>query len=429
MQFIDLKTQYAKIQTDIQKELSSVLESCQFIMGPTVTECEKNLQNYTGSKHAISCSSGTDALIMALMSQNIKAGDEVIIPSFSFFATAEAVSLVGATPVFVDIEDQTFNIDLNLIEKSITKKTKAILYVSLYGQMPDVDKIHGICKKHNIVSIEDGAQSFGASYKGKKSCSISDISCTSFFPAKPLGCYGDGGAVFTNDDEIAENLKQIRNHGQSERYVHDRLGINGRMDSLQCAVINVKLKTFPWEVEQRRRLGSMYTKGLTPLKDKIIPPIQLEDHGHIYGQYTVKVNQRDTFVSILKENNVTEFRIIATTSTYDLSMDTRGAFSGYSGSVRDIIANAGDNVDVSGIEVSTFPWPIDPNCHVQALTSKTTQQVSDWVSFQTMKTIVPPTIHPLGLGVIRTIPSRIVSVMCPMTHPQVGRPMGLLPGG
>lgn len=304
MQFIDLKTQYQKMQTEIQTEINQILESCQFIMGPQVAECEKLLKDYTGAKHAITCSSGTDALVMALMAKDIGHGDEVIIPAFSFFATAEAVSLVGATPVFADVEDQTFNIDINQIESLITPKTKALIYVSLYGQMPDVDKIHAICKKHGITSIEDAAQSFGASYKGKKSCSLSDISCTSFFPAKPLGCYGDGGAVFTNDDATAEALMQIRNHGQTERYVHGRVGMNGRMDTIQCAVINVKMKTFAWEVEERARIGAAYTEGLKSLSSKIQAPVKNADCGHVYGQYTLKVKNRDVFVNALKEEGV-----------------------------------------------------------------------------------------------------------------------------
>lgn len=304
MQFIDLKTQYQKIREDIQTEFNQILENCQFVMGPAVTDCEKNLKEYTGAKYALTCSSGTDALIMALMAKNIGPGDEVIVPAFSFFATAEAVSLVGATPVFVDVEDKTFNIDIDQIEKAITTKTKAVIYVSLYGQMPDVDAIHAVCKKNNILCIEDAAQSFGASYKGKKSCSLSDISCTSFFPAKPLGCYGDGGAVFTNDEDTAKALEEVRIHGQVGRYVHKRIGINGRMDSLQCAVINVKLKTFAWEVEQRERIGRAYTEALTSMEDKITPPFAAEDRGHVYGQYTLKVKNREQFAKILNDEGV-----------------------------------------------------------------------------------------------------------------------------
>lgn len=304
MQFIDLRTQYQKMKNEIQSELNGILESCQFVMGPQVQECENLLATYTGSKNAITCSSGTDALVMALMALDIGVGDEVIVPAFSFFATAEAVSLVGATPIFVDVEEKTFNIDPEKVEGSITGKTKAVMYVSLYGQTPDVDRINEICKKHDLYAIEDAAQSFGASYKGKKSCAVSYIGCTSFFPAKPLGCYGDGGAVFTDDAALADVIKQIRNHGQSERYVHERIGMNGRMDTIQCAVINVKLKSFAWEVEQRERIGQQYNQALGKLEDKIQVPTVAADRTHVFGQYTLRVKNRNAFVEALKAEGV-----------------------------------------------------------------------------------------------------------------------------
>ena len=304
MQFIDLKTQYSEIKDDIQKEFQKILESAAFVMGPAVDECEEKLKEFTGSKYALTCSSGTDAAVMALMTLDIGFGDEVIVPSFSFFATAEVVNLVGAKPVFVDIEDQTYNIDISKIEAAITEKTKAIMFVSLYGQTPDIDAIMAIGKKHKIPVIEDGAQSFGATYKNKKSCSIADISCTSFFPAKPLGCYGDGGAVFFNDEKYLEPMKQIRIHGQSQRYTHARIGLNARMDSLQCAVISVKLKKFDWEVEQRHRVGETYTRAFSELGSWIRPPVVAKDCGHVYGQYTLYVNDRDKFAAHMQEQGV-----------------------------------------------------------------------------------------------------------------------------
>lgn len=304
MQFIDLRSQYQKMKSEIQSELNAILDSCQFIMGPQVQECEQKLEAYTGSKNAITCSSGTDAIVMALMALDIGPGDEVIIPAFSFFATAEAVSLVGAKPVFVDVEEKTFNIDPDKIEAAITNQTKAVMYVSLYGQTPEVDRINEICKRKKLFAIEDAAQSFGASYKGKKSCAVSYIGCTSFFPAKPLGCYGDGGAVFTDDSDLAEVIKQVRNHGQSERYVHERIGMNGRMDTIQCAVINVKLKSFAWEVEQREKIGKQFNAAFADFSDKIQAPTVAADRTHVFGQYTLRVKNRGKFIDILKEDGV-----------------------------------------------------------------------------------------------------------------------------
>lgn len=304
MQFIDLKAQYKALKKEIDFGMAEVLESAQFIMGPQVENCEKALEGYTGAKYALTCSNGTDAIVMALMALDIGLGDEVIVPALSFFATAEAVSLVGAKPVFVDVEDETYNIDIEQIEKSITKQTKAILFVSLYGQTPDVDKINEIGRAHKLFVIEDAAQSFGATYKGKKSCNLTTFATTSFFPAKPLGCYGDGGAVFINDESYLQAFKEVRIHGQKARYQHNRIGLNARMDTLQCAVILAKLTKFEEEVQKRNLIGKRYTEAFMPIADKIHPPRVLEGRGHIYGQYTLYVNDRKTFVKSLSDKGI-----------------------------------------------------------------------------------------------------------------------------
>jgi UDP-2-acetamido-2-deoxy-ribo-hexuluronate aminotransferase len=304
MQFIDLKAQYQALKTEIDSQIQEVLNNCSFIMGPQVDKCERALEQYTGAKHALTCSSGTDALVIALMGVGIGPGDEVIVPAFSFFATAEAVTLVGAKPVFVDIEDEYYNIDISQVEAAMTPRTKGLIFVSLYGQTPDVDALLQIGKKYNIHIMEDAAQSFGASYKGKKSCNLTPISCTSFFPAKPLGCYGDGGALFVNDEQYLQAMKEVRVHGQKERYVHTRIGINGRMDSIQCAVINAKLPKFEWEVQRRAEIGMTYTKAFLNLSDKIRPPRVAEGCEHVYGQYTLYVENRSAFEKFLKEKGV-----------------------------------------------------------------------------------------------------------------------------
>lgn len=300
--FIDLKAQYTALKDQIDQGIHKVLEHGMYVMGPEVKECEEALAKYTGSKHAIACASGTDALLMALMAVDIGPGDEVITTPFTFAATVETIVLAGATPVLVDIDAQTYNLDPKKIDEAVTAKTKAIMPVSLYGQPADMDEISAVAKKHNLWVIEDAAQSFGAPYKNKRSGNLSHISCTSFFPAKPLGCYGDGGAIFTSYDDLAEKLEQIRNHGQEGRYHHVRVGINGRMDSIQCAVLMPKLERFPWEVEQRERVAQAYTKGLAGLKNKgVITPHVKEDRGSVWAQYTLQVPNRETFQANMKE--------------------------------------------------------------------------------------------------------------------------------
>lgn len=298
--FIDLKSQYEALKPQIQERINRVLEHGQYIMGPEVKELEEKLQEYTGAKHCITVASGTEALLISLMALGVGPGDEVITTPFTFVATAEMIVLLGAKPVFVDIEADTCNINANLIEEKITPKTKAIMPVSLYGQPADMDEINSIAAKHgNIPVIEDAAQSFGATYKGKKSCNLSTIGCTSFFPSKPLGCYGDGGAIFTNDDALAHIMREIRVHGQSQRYVHTRVGVGGRMDTLQCGVVLAKLERFDWEVQQRIAKGNLYNRLLDQID---VPRVQQQsERTSVFAQYTVMIPHRELLQKNLAE--------------------------------------------------------------------------------------------------------------------------------
>jgi UDP-2-acetamido-2-deoxy-ribo-hexuluronate aminotransferase len=298
MQFIDLKKQYETYQNAIDHRMRLVMEHGKFIMGPEIEECEQALANYAGTKHAITTASGTDSLEIALRAWGIGLGDEVITVPFTWISSAEAIALVGARPVFVDIDLSDFNIDPSLIEAAITPRTKAIMPVSLFGQMPDMNSINILAAKHNIPVLEDGAQSFGASQNGRKSCGVSTIGSTSFFPAKPLGCYGDGGALFTDDDNLAENMRAIRTHGGTRRHHHTLLGMNGRFDTLQAAVILAKLPCFPTEVEARGQIGARYTELL---RDVCETPAVVPGNSHVYAQYTIRIPQRDRFGSSLKD--------------------------------------------------------------------------------------------------------------------------------
>lgn len=301
--FIDLKTQYQALKPQIQARIEAVLEHGQYIMGPEVKELEDKLSAYTGSKHCITVASGTEALLMSLMALNINAGDEVITTPFTFAATAEVIVLLGAKPVFVDVEPHTGNIDANLIEAKITTKTKAIIPVSLYGQTADMDVINAIAAKYgNLPVIEDAAQSFGATYKGRRSCNLSTIGCTSFFPSKPLGCYGDGGAIFTNDDALAQAMREIRVHGQSQRYVHSRIGVGGRMDTIQCAILLAKFERFEWEVQQRDQIGKRYNQLLD--QSGIARIQQVAERTSVYAQYTVMVANRQALQKCLADAGI-----------------------------------------------------------------------------------------------------------------------------
>ncbi|MBV6492218.1 MAG: UDP-2-acetamido-2-deoxy-3-oxo-D-glucuronate aminotransferase [Turneriella sp.] len=302
MDFIDLKTQQARIKPQIDANIQKVLAHGQYIMGPEIAELEKKLADFTGAKHALTVANGTDALLIALMALGIKAGDEVITSPFTFIATGEMIALIGAKPVFVDIDEKTYNIDPKKIEAAITPKTKAIMPVSLYGQCADFDAINAVAQKHNLPVIEDAAQSFGAEYKKKKSCNLSTIGATSFFPSKPLGCYGDGGAVFTSDDELAKKMGYIRLHGQDRRYHHPIIGLNGRMDTLQAAIMLPKLEIFPEEVTLREKIGARYSKLLA--QHGIVTPY-IEPHNlSVYAQYTVLVDDREKVQKKLQENGI-----------------------------------------------------------------------------------------------------------------------------
>lgn len=301
MQFIDLKAQHSRIEKEIDRRMKSVLKHGQFIMGPEIKELESRLANYVGVKHCVTLSSGTDALMIALMALGIGEGDEVITSPFSFIATASMIKLLGATPIFVDIDPQTYNIDPALIEQAITPRTRAILPVNLYGQCADYDAINAIAKKHNLHVVEDAAQSFGATYKRKKSCALGIISCTSFFPSKPLGCYGDGGACFTDSDELATKLTQIRNHGQDRRYHHVQLGINGRLDTLQAAVLLAKLDIFDDELRSRLTHAERYDAMLSKY---VITPYVGPDYISVYAQYTIRVPNRDKIAEILAAQQI-----------------------------------------------------------------------------------------------------------------------------
>ena len=303
--FIDLKTQYQQLKAPIQEQINKVLDHGQFIMGPELKECEALLAEYVGTKHAVCVGSGTDAALIAMMAKCIGPGDEVITTAFSFIATAETICLTGATPKMVDINPKTFNIDVNEIKKAITPKTRAIVPVSLYGQPANMDEINALAEEHNLFVIEDAAQSFGGTYKGKKSGNLSHCGVTSFFPAKPLGCYGDGGAIFTNDDELAESCRQLLFHGQTGRYYHEKIGINGRMDTLQCAILIPKLEKFPWEVEQRQKLADNYIQTLKPLTDKGVQlPFVENDRTSGWAQFTLRVPDRAAFQAAMSEKGI-----------------------------------------------------------------------------------------------------------------------------
>lgn len=307
--FIDLRSQYVALELDIKARIDAVLEHGQYIMGPEVVELETALADYVESNHCITVGSGTDALLISLMALGIGRGDEVITTPFSFAATAEVIALLGASPVFVDVDADTCNINAALIEEKITKRTAAIMPVSLYGQPADMDEINAVAQMRGIPVIEDAAQSFGATYKQRRSCNLSTIGCTSFFPSKPLGCYGDGGAIFTNDGKIAEACQQIRVHGQSERYVHSLVGLGGRMDTMQCAVVLAKLKAFSWEVAQRQKVAERYDHLLDEFNASIAHSRMgttacRPDRTSVYAQYTLLVENRDELRKRLEERGV-----------------------------------------------------------------------------------------------------------------------------
>lgn len=303
MEFIDLKTQYQRLKAQIDVNIQKVLNHGQYILGPEVAELEEKLAAYTGAKYCISVANGTDALQIALMALGVRPGDEIITPGFTYIATAETVALLGAKPIYVDIDARTYNINPNLLETVITPRTKAIVPVSLYGQCADFDAINAIAARHGISVIEDAAQSFGARYKGRKSCNLSTIGCASFFPSKPLGCYGDGGAIFTSDDELAKVIRQIARHGQDRRYHHVRVGMNSRLDTLQAAILLPKLAVLDEELDQRQKVAARYTRLLNEAGVKATPQVEVHNIS-AWAQYTVRVLGRDQVQKTLSEAGV-----------------------------------------------------------------------------------------------------------------------------
>lgn len=324
MEFVDLKKQYECYKAEIDAAINGVINTTSFINGPAVGELESALSAYAGVKNSIACASGTDALLIAMMALDVQPEDEVIVPAFTYIATASQIPIMKAKPVFVDVDPVTFNIDVSKIEEKITPKTVGIIPVSLYGQCADFDKINEIAKRHNLWVMEDGAQSFGAKYKGRRSCSMTTVATTSFFPAKPLGCYGDGGAIFTSDDALADKIRMIRNHGQEKRYYHKYIGVNGRMDTLQAAVTLVKLKNFEDEIEKRNDAARLYSEYLNPIVDT---PVICHENVSTWAQYTIRTKERDRVRKAL------ELKGIPTAVHYPMPLPKQAAF-GYLGDSR-----------------------------------------------------------------------------------------------
>ena len=321
MEFIDLKSQQARIKARIDQRIQDVLSHGRYVMGPELDELEDRLANYVGVKHCIGAASGTDTLLIAMMALGIRPGDEVITVPYTWISTAEMIALLGAKPVFVDIDEATWNMDPSKLEAAITEKTKAIMPVGIFGQTADMTAINEIAKRHgNLPVIEDAAQSFGATHHGKKSCGLSTIGSTSFFPSKPLGCYGDGGALFTNDDELAGRMRHIRVHGQTERHHHPILGINGRLDTIQAAILLEKIEIFDDEIRKRQEVAEAYGKGIR--NSSVTLPVVGQDNTSVYAQYTILSPERDALSESLNRANV------PSVSYYAVPLHLQPVFSG-----------------------------------------------------------------------------------------------------
>jgi UDP-2-acetamido-2-deoxy-ribo-hexuluronate aminotransferase len=321
MEFIDLKSQYRALRKSIDKRIDDVLAHGQFILGPEVRELESRLQEFTGCRHCVTTASGTDALLMALMALDVGPGDEVITTPFTFVATVEAIALRGARAVFVDVEAETGNIDAGRIESAITPRTRAIMPVALYGQPADMTEINAIAQRHGLPVVEDAAQSLGAKYLGRRSCNLSTVGCTSFYPSKPLGCYGDGGAIFTNDPKLAEAMRQLRAHGQEEPFQYTRVGLNGRMDTIQCAIVLAKLERFDWELHRRAAIAQRYDQLLRAL-EPVVRLLEVKpDRTSAYAQYTIRVRERDQVQKRLAQAG------IPTAVHYRCALHTQPAYS------------------------------------------------------------------------------------------------------
>lgn len=360
--FIDLKAQYLDLQLEINARIKQVLEHGQYIMGPEVNELEYQLCEYVGTKYCITVASGTEALLISLMALGVTVGDEVITTPFTFAATAEVIVLLGAIPVFVDIEPDTCNLDAKKIEIAITPKTKCIIPVSLYGQPADMDEINTIAAKYQLPVIEDAAQSFGSEYKGRKSCNLSTIGCTSFFPSKPLGCYGDGGALFTNDELLAQICRELRVHGQSKKYLHNRIGVGGRMDTIQCAILLAKLTRFPWEVCRRHEIGNRYNKAFDKLGIKRVQ--QGIARTSVYAQYTIFLDDREFTQQQLSELGV------STAIHYPIPLNEQPAYKKLSGGTETPIASLVSNKVIS-LPMSAYLSEEQQSTVISALTSAT----------------------------------------------------------
>ena len=310
IQMVDLKTQYQHIKNDVDNAMQQVINSTQFINGDEVKNFQAELADYLGVKHVITCGNGSDALQIAMMGLGLKPGDEVITPSFTYIATTEVIGLLGLKPVFVDCDPNTFNISPTAIKKAITKKTKAIVPVHLFGQSCDMAEIMNIASKYNLFVIEDNAQAIGCTYSGldhpQKTGTIGNVGCTSFFPSKNLGCYGDGGAMMTNDDELAKQLRMIANHGQSKKYYHDRVGCNSRLDNIQAAILRIKLRQLDTYIHNRQKAAAFYDTHFES-ESKLKIPVRITDSDHVFHQYTLQLDDsinRDDLISYLKENGI-----------------------------------------------------------------------------------------------------------------------------
>lgn len=381
MQFIDLQAQYRTYQAEIEARIHAVLNHGHFILGPEIAELEDTLASYVGVKHCLTAASGTDSLEIALRALDIGPGDEVITVPFTWISSAEVIALVGAKPVFVDIEAGSYNLDIDLLEQAITPRTRAIIPVSLFGQMPDLDRINAIAARHRLPVIEDGAQSFGATQRGRRSCGLTLIGSTSFYPAKPLGCYGDGGALFTNDDALADKMRAIRTHGAHERHHHPILGMNGRFDTLQAAILLAKMPHFDWEVTERGRIGARYTDRLRPLtlplptpdgprsplnsqpSTILAVPEVMPGNTHVYAQYTVRLSNRDAVAERLKAHG------ISTAVYYPKCLHEQPVFSACGYKPGDFPVSEGASRQVLSLPMHPFLSQADQDRVVAALTA------------------------------------------------------------
>ena len=365
MEFIDLKRQYAAYKEEIDSAIAGVLAHGRFVMGPEVSELESKLADYVGVRHCITVASGTDSLEIALRAIGVGQGDEVITVPFTWISTAEVISLVGATPVFVDIDPDTYNINHEELEGAITERTKAIIPVSLFGQMPNLDSINEIAKRHGITVVEDAAQSFGAKQNGKRSCGKTDIGSTSFFPAKPFGCYGDGGALFTDDGEKAAVMRSIRSHGGEQRHHHTRVGMNGRFDTIQAAILLAKLPHFEGEVIKRQNLGDVYSKELREVCQ--VPGI-VSGNTHVYGQYTIRVGDRGSFQESLKK------RGIPTAVYYPKCLHQQPVYKGLGYQLGDFPVAEAASEEVVSLPMHPFLSPSDQGEIIEAVKASVTVQ-------------------------------------------------------